>query len=289
MEMLGGKCSLCGIEDHPCIYDAHHIDQDSKIYHCSKISDPVKLANELKKCKLLCVRCHRTTKHKTKANRENQVWKKCHKCHMEFWHTTRKRHPSLDTVVKRQDKNVSNQEKMLQNWKRGQKIHKKHVSKKWSFVEWSAYCQDNFDFSSRSANDYERLFSEFSIDALPSSLNGVRTGKYTSNLINEEDINYVHNICVKCLGDKNKSRRERMRDQAIAYKGGTCYSCESIVEPEAFDFHHIDSLTKKFKISGNYTFNENLKTELDKCALLCCYCHRKVHSGVLSIIDPLTF
>ncbi len=284
MEILGGKCFLCGIEDHPCIYDAHHIDQDSKIYNCSLLSDKAKLANELQKCKLLCVRCHRLTKHKTKVSRENQVWKKCHKCRQEFWHTIRKRHPSLDTVVKRQKSNSGNQNKMLQNWKLGRRIHKKHASKKWSGAEWNTCCQGNFGFSSRNANDYERLFGEFPIDALPSSLNGVRTGKHSSNLVNEEDTNYIHNICVKCLGDKSKSRRERMRDQAIAYKGGACCACESIVEPEAFDFHHNNSSTKKFKISGNYTFNENLKTELDKCILLCCYCHRKIHSGVLSLL-----
>lgn len=289
VESLGNKCSSCGIRDHPCIYDAHHVDQNSKIYHCSKISDPEKLIKELKKCKLLCVRCHRLTKHETEINRENQVWKKCQKCSHEYWHTIRRRHPSLDTTDKRRNKNSENQKKMLQNWKLGQKIHEKHASRKWSFTEWNLYCQDNFNFSNRNANDYERLFNEFSVDALPSSLNGVRTGKHSSNLVNEEDINYIHNICLKCLGDKRKSRKEKMKNQAITYKGGKCYACESIVESEAFDFHHIDSSTKKFKISDNYTFNENLKTELDKCVLLCCYCHRKVHSGVLSVIDPLTF
>lgn len=289
VELLGSKCSLCGIKDHPCIYDTHHKNQSSKTYNCSTILDKLKLAQELSKCELLCIRCHRLVQHERQSNGKNRVWKECQKCNQNFWHEIKKQRRGLDTVISRQNKNIENQKKMLQFWKLGRKICKKHESKKWRAVEWNLYCQNNFNMGDRNAYDYEKLFKKFSTNNLPSSLNGVRTKKYTTNSIDENNTHYVHNMCVKCENNKRRERKNKTKNQAISYLGGKCYACNSTIDSVGFDFHHIDPSLKRFGISTRKLFNDELIRELKKCVLLCCYCHRKVHSGVLSIIDPLTF
>jgi len=64
----------------------------------------------------------------------------------------------------------------------------------------------------------------------------------------------------------------------IEYKGGKCEHCGYDKCPAAFDFHHLDPSKKDFNLSTlrNYKL-ENIKSELDKCLLLCSNCHRELH------------
>jgi predicted HNH restriction endonuclease len=62
VKMFGGKCTDCGGEFHPAVYDFHHTDPNTKEGH---IKDFIKLGlkgarSELDKCVLLCANCHRT-------------------------------------------------------------------------------------------------------------------------------------------------------------------------------------------------------------------------------------
>lgn len=58
--LMGGKCAICGIADHPDIYDFHHVfekdDNVSDLLHRRKWWE---LAVEASKCVLLCANCHR--------------------------------------------------------------------------------------------------------------------------------------------------------------------------------------------------------------------------------------
>jgi len=67
---------------------------------------------------------------------------------------------------------------------------------------------------------------------------------------------------------------------AIEYKGGKCRLCGYNKCSEALEFHHIDSAVKDFGISNKgYTRGwKRVKTELDKCVMLCANCHREVHA-----------
>lgn len=64
VKVMGGKCSLCGLEDE-CyeIYDFHHIDPTLKDFTISNMLANGKswesICNELRKCVLLCGHCHR--------------------------------------------------------------------------------------------------------------------------------------------------------------------------------------------------------------------------------------
>lgn len=75
-------------------------------------------------------------------------------------------------------------------------------------------------------------------------------------------------------------RRRALREQAIAYRGGSCQICGYCRCPAALDLHHLDPRTKDFTISNRMTSFEAIRRELDKCALLCATCHREVHDGL---------
>ena len=77
-----------------------------------------------------------------------------------------------------------------------------------------------------------------------------------------------------------KKRRRKIRQMSIDYKGGHFEICGYSRCPEALEFHHLDHTEKDFGISdkGHTRSWERIKTELEKCQLLCANCHREVHS-----------
>ena len=80
-------------------------------------------------------------------------------------------------------------------------------------------------------------------------------------------------------------RRKRIREKAITYKGGRCQICGYARCFEALEFHHMHDAKKDFGISQKgYTRSwQKVRTELDKCFLLCANCHREVHAGLLQL------
>ena len=70
-ELLGGKCQSCSTEDNLCI---DHIDPHTKSFPISKMWSVAysRFLEELKKCQLLCKRCHRE---KTKVDGSySKIW-----------------------------------------------------------------------------------------------------------------------------------------------------------------------------------------------------------------------
>ena len=76
------------------------------------------------------------------------------------------------------------------------------------------------------------------------------------------------------------ARRKKIRALAVEYKGGKCEICGYYRCLDAFDFHHIDPLKKDFSISsrGHSRSWKRVKSELDKCKMLCANCHRELHA-----------
>lgn len=75
-------------------------------------------------------------------------------------------------------------------------------------------------------------------------------------------------------------RRRKIREMAVAYKGGSCQSCGYNKCLEALEFHHLDPNQKDFAISqyGHCRSWERVQKELDKCVMLCANCHREIHA-----------
>ena len=61
--------------------------------------------------------------------------------------------------------------------------------------------------------------------------------------------------------------------------------CSYSKYPGALDLHHLDSREKDFGIGDKgYTRSwEKVKTELDKCILVCANCHREIEAGITRV------
>lgn len=84
------------------------------------------------------------------------------------------------------------------------------------------------------------------------------------------------------------SYRQRTKQRAIVYKGGSCIVCLYSKCIRSLQFHHLDPKEKDRRIgSGNTIAWKRLKIELDKCVLLCANCHGELHDGLLDITPYL--
>lgn len=86
--------------------------------------------------------------------------------------------------------------------------------------------------------------------------------------------------CCKCRSEAVQRRRDKIKLQAVEYKGGKCEKCGYNKCVGALEFHHLDTNEKDFGISARgYTRSwEKVKAELDKCILVCANCHREIHN-----------
>lgn len=81
--------------------------------------------------------------------------------------------------------------------------------------------------------------------------------------------------------NKQRERALKRKIELIEYKGGKCEKCNYDKNIAAFEFHHLDPKDKKFQLDSRHLSNTNiidLKTEVDKCILLCANCHRELHN-----------
>jgi len=80
------------------------------------------------------------------------------------------------------------------------------------------------------------------------------------------------------------SRRKKLRETAIKYKGGKCAICGYKKCIQALDFHHLSG-NKDFGISekGMTKSWEKIKKEIDKCILVCANCHRELHNSITQL------
>jgi len=113
----------------------------------------------------------------------------------------------------------------------------------------------------------EKEFSEFYTQTQKSN-NGEKTWQYYDC------------YCKKCRSEYSGQRSLAIKIKAIQYLGGKCQDCGLVDSPCVYDFHHLDPSKKElaFGKRGGKSF-ETIKSELDKCVLLCANCHRKRHNN----------
>ena len=73
VELMGGKCELCGYDKNPVALSFHHKDRKNKVFAISAyLSLPIEdLIEEVKKCRLLCLNCHAELHNGKKNSAEN--------------------------------------------------------------------------------------------------------------------------------------------------------------------------------------------------------------------------
>jgi hypothetical protein len=93
--------------------------------------------------------------------------------------------------------------------------------------------------------------------------------------------------CKRCSNDQTVERQKKFKQQCIDYKGGKCVSCGYKKCNNVLEFHHLDPSKKEFSIAHArlISFNDEVKKELDNCALVCANCHREIHAGFLDLLD----
>jgi hypothetical protein len=89
--------------------------------------------------------------------------------------------------------------------------------------------------------------------------------------------------CKTCTSEQTLERTRNLKSQMVEYKGGCCVRCGYKKYQGALEFHHTDPNEKDFNPSRlkNYSFNEILKNELNKCILVCSNCHREIHDEII--------
>ncbi|MBI4992333.1 MAG: hypothetical protein HZB99_03890 [Candidatus Harrisonbacteria bacterium] len=82
----------------------------------------------------------------------------------------------------------------------------------------------------------------------------------------------------RCGSCNTKIRRFRAKAAAIRYLGNKCIKCDWSGNQAALQFHHKNPREKEFTI-GNVANKswDSIKSELQKCMLLCANCHMIEH------------
>lgn len=97
------------------------------------------------------------------------------------------------------------------------------------------------------------------------------------------DKGHQYKTCNSCLVN---TRWTKIKHKAVEYLGGACVACGYNKCIKAMDFHHREADHKEFSIGGNYNRSwEKIKSELDKCTLVCCRCHREHHDGLINLVQ----
>ncbi len=128
----------------------------------------------------------------------------------------------------------------------------------------------------------------------------LRNLKNRKNCLNCSPFGLHNTKVLSSKPDKRKSRksglkviswRQRVKLRAIDYKGGKCQICGYSRCHQALDFHHLDPKQKEFSLSGISRSWDSIKSEIDKCILVCANCHREIHAGMVTAkagLEPAT-
>ena len=85
--------------------------------------------------------------------------------------------------------------------------------------------------------------------------------------------------CKECIHDNIRDIRHRYKLRLVEYKGGKCEICGYDKCVDALEFHHLNPNEKDFSLTcGDTRSFEKLKSESDKCILVCANCHREIHA-----------
>jgi transposase len=88
--------------------------------------------------------------------------------------------------------------------------------------------------------------------------------------------------CAKCNSAAVSERRREVKRRLVSEAGGRCKICGFAQNPVALQFHHLDPSRKEFHLGSKGISRSmgRMRTEAEKCVLLCANCHALVEAGV---------
>lgn len=93
--------------------------------------------------------------------------------------------------------------------------------------------------------------------------------------------------CKECRSRYQSERIEAKRTHWIDLAGGACQHCGWNLYSVCLEFHHVNGDDKEWSpgklIMSRPIDSEDVRSELDKCALLCANCHQAIHRGALRL------
>ena len=90
--------------------------------------------------------------------------------------------------------------------------------------------------------------------------------------------------CKLCTTTTTTERQQNIKQKAVDYLGGKCSVCDYNKCLGALEFHHVNPEEKDFNIAElKLSSFDRMKTELNKCILVCANCHREIHGGLIKI------
>jgi 5-methylcytosine-specific restriction endonuclease McrA len=91
--------------------------------------------------------------------------------------------------------------------------------------------------------------------------------------------------CKACRKQRVIEWRRRAKLRLVAEAGGRCVLCGYDRYIGALHFHHLDPSEKSFGLSvrGITRSIDRLRTEAEKCVLLCSNCHAEVEWGIVEL------
>lgn len=105
------------------------------------------------------------------------------------------------------------------------------------------------------------------------------TSKPESEFFRASKRQYIDRICKTCKNVILKGKRQKLKEDVVAFKGGKCERCEYDNCIAALEMHHFDPDEKELSFhSGNLVAYARWTKEASKCFLLCANCHREVHA-----------
>ena len=94
--------------------------------------------------------------------------------------------------------------------------------------------------------------------------------------------------CKRCRADSVVRHRQKLKAILVREAGGSCVVCGYSRHPQALQFHHLEPESKRLALSAqgvSYSL-ERLRSEAQKCVLLCAVCHVEVEIG--AVVLPAT-
>lgn len=99
---------------------------------------------------------------------------------------------------------------------------------------------------------------------------------------------YYHNNPEQKEKRKLRERKRAEKNRKIFKEWKATLECKLCAEKESccLDFHHLNPDEKDFEIGVIQSKNlDYVQKEASKCIVLCSNCHRKVHAGIIQLVE----